>query len=275
MKCFHFIPADKPKYYSNPLVVSSNILLDFEDGIDIKNAHRALQIFQEHQHLLPEQFFVRLNPDLDPIIDMALANLINPCVNIGLVLPKIRTINDIDRYSSLYKIRSKKIIILIEDFYSFEDLKIIASNYKNIEGVGLGLEDILASLVVSDEELKGFVSYIKQRFVFDCLSLGLVKIAPISKFTSDIPGFAQICLTDRCLGFDGKFSIHPEQIKQINTIFRVDKTDYDWAISIKEKTDNFENSGYRIIGGSLITPPMIKKAKNILLHKEKEYEQFQ
>ena len=76
--------------------------------------------------------------------------------------------------------------------------------------------------------------------------------------------FDKDCQGSFLLGFDGRFSIHPNQIDIINKIYNVNEDDYEYAQKIISLSKNEKNSGYSVVNGTLMTPPKIAKSKTII-----------
>ncbi len=182
--------------------------------------------------------------------------LCNDFKNIGVVIPK---------YSGqrFYESANSKVIVLIEDFKSLNRLHEIKFP-ENTFAVGLGLEDMLSVIPKSKNKIKPLIKDIKLRFA---QSVKAENLPAIDSVFTDLDNYAALkdeCLDSNSFGFDGKFSIHPGQIKIINECFEAEPELIDWAKKITDAAQKNNITGYQKVDGFLISPPKVKKAKEIL-----------
>ena len=82
----------------------------------------------------------------------------------------------------------------------------------------------------------------------------------------DEEGLRKSCLRARSLGFDGKWCIHPQQVKIVNEVFSPTEGEIAWAkkvVSAYEEA-NAAGSGAISVNGQMIDAASIKMAQNTL-----------
>ncbi|MBI9032057.1 hypothetical protein JEZ13_08680 [bacterium] len=266
-RTFHFVPADKAKYISNINVLNADhIILDLEDSVDLINKDIARD---KVDYLLGNtkdlfRIWIRCN-SIDSAEFSKDIKLIRKYPQVGLVLPKVETIEDVKSITSQI---NNRLIVLIESFHSLNNITSIVDN-EQVIGLGLGLEDMLINIPRSESELSGLIQGIYQKFILSAKMFNKFCLAGITSNYKSKDQLVHDCNKAISYGFDGKFSIHPNQIEIINKIFSLAQERVDWALEVQQLSNLDESLGYQIISGKLITPPKIKKAKTILSIMEK------
>lgn len=265
-RSYHFIPAHRVDMIAKSVLLEADYLVfDLEDAVPADMKDTARNYLWEHlEQANLDKVFVRINPfdEQDFFKDM---DILSTFKIKGIVLPKIETKQQLKNITDycLNKNKSLQFIALIESFAGIENAKQITRN-ENIFAIGLGLEDLLSKLTIMNEDASDLIKYIRMQFIMGAKAGNLMAIDTISNSLQDINALQAECTMSRNLGFDSKFSIHPNQLKIINDSFSIDSNLKHWAEQIIKLSDNVEQVGYTKVNGELITPPKVKKAKTIL-----------
>ncbi len=266
-RSFHFVPVDKAKYISNINVLNADhIILDLEDSVDLTNKDIARDKVDNLLGNTKDLFrmWIRCNP-IDSDEFSKDIKLLKKYPKVGLVLPKVDSIQDVKPITSQI---NNRLIILIESFLSLNNINTLVDS-KQVLGFGLGLEDMLINLPRSEAELPELLQGIYHKFILSTKIRNKYCLAGITSNYKSKDQLVHDCRKAISYGFDGKFSIHPDQIEIINKMFSLSQESVAWAEDIKHLSNLDESLGYQIISGKLITPPKIKKAKTILSIMEK------
>ena len=88
---------------------------------------------------------------------------------------------------------------------------------------------------------------------------------PVADY-GDEEGLRESCTIARSLGFDGKWCIHPAQIKAVNEVFSPTQTEIEWAEKTVEAYEeaNAAGSGSISVEGQMIDAASIRMARRIL-----------
>ena len=108
--------------------------------------------------------------------------------------------------------------------------------------------------------------YVMHRIVVAARAAGLRAVdGPVADFR-DEEGLRKSCLLARSIGFDGKWCIHPGQIKAVNELFSPTEEEVEWARKVVASYEQAEakGSGSISIDGRMVDAASIKMARNTL-----------
>ncbi len=267
-RSWHFVPSHRSAYLEKALSLPADALVfDLEDGVPVadkeKGRRNLRRFFEGLTSTERRRCYVRVNSE-EPAFRRDL-RLLRQVGFGGVVLPKVED-------PRALKFRMRAIgrathggtrIVLIESFRALTSLASILDAWP-LSGVGLGLEDMFAEVDVPKDEAVDLATHVKLRLIVEAKARGLVSIDSVSLEYRDRARFARECAGSRALGFDGMFSIHPNQIEQINTAFSPRRRDILWARRIARLTSMTDCSGYSRQGKEVIGPPRVRRALRIL-----------
>lgn len=253
IKSFHCIPVINEKYLINLRKLFSAtkpgaIILDFEDSIhpDFKNEARSV-LAQYYQNIIDICFEfgvlcgLRINNRNTSWYNDDIAFLSRHKFDF-IDLPKVESPGDINDLRSLCNTPIAACIETIGGMY-YADI-ICSALDKNRDILFVGHEDPCADYMIERPlDLSSFnpLSF----FIVNCLTAGrrnkLVVIdGPSREFKEEfLNNFEKECLLELQWGFDGKISIHPNQINIINKVFS-DKQKIENAVEIVEKFNDLD-----------------------------------
>jgi citrate lyase subunit beta/citryl-CoA lyase len=137
---YFFIPGDKPNYLSKIDKVDADyIVIDLEDSVSINNKQAAIKLVLALT--LNKKMFLRI-----PFFDYCYTNgqIKDLIIKFDgqIVLPKISSIEDVNKVISLSEGIPLKMIILIENPQSFIAIEEILETFSNkIHAIGFGSHD--------------------------------------------------------------------------------------------------------------------------------------
>ena len=247
-RSFHFIPGHrKPLFDKLKLLDADHIIFDLEDGVASSQKEEARLTIYSFLSCLPQKnFWIRINnPSSQHFLkDVELLRLFP---NIGIVVPKVDDLSALLSVSQESPVNKGQIIALVESFKGVENLSSFASS-PLLFAVCLGIEDLFSCLAIPPHSLTELTNYIKIETLVCAKANGLICIDGVSINYDDDNALLQECKDTRNLGFDGKMSIHPNQLPIINNAFGVDEELVEWAMEIKRKSNLIDDFGYRIVG---------------------------
>jgi citrate lyase subunit beta/citryl-CoA lyase len=108
--------------------------------------------------------------------------------------------------------------------------------------------------------------YAMQRIVVAARAADLRAVdGPVADYR-DEDGLRKSCLLARSLGFDGKWCIHPAQIKTVNEVFQPTEEETEWAKKVLKAYEEASAAGRGAItlDGQMIDAASIRLARNTL-----------
>ncbi|MBA3426472.1 MAG: HpcH/HpaI aldolase/citrate lyase family protein [Rubrobacteraceae bacterium] len=108
--------------------------------------------------------------------------------------------------------------------------------------------------------------YAMQRIVAAARAAGLRALdGPVANY-GDEEGLRESCKIARSLGFDGKWCIHPAQIRIVNEIFSPSDEEIEWARKVVDAYEeaNAAGSGAISVDGQMVDAASIRMARNTL-----------
>ena len=108
--------------------------------------------------------------------------------------------------------------------------------------------------------------YAMQRIVTAARAAGARTLdGPVANY-GDEEGLRESCKIARSLGFDGKWCIHPAQIRIVNEVFSPTKEEIEWSEKVVAAYEeaNAAGSGAVSVDGQMVDAASIKMARNTL-----------
>ncbi len=268
-RSYLFIPGNVPSMLQHMDVYDADvIIIDFEDSIapqEKDEARHLTRAFLRAHRPKDLTILIRINSDSDELIKADLEALKHLAID-GIVLPKTST-SQINAFINLIQDKTVSIYGLIETPEAFFELDAIAK-HKNIKGLMLGGEDLsrfthidkapLSETWHTPKTLLNFAAKVYHKEAID---------TPV--ISDDETMLSEATQVSKRFGFDGKLSIHPNQVPVINKILSPSQSEIDDAKRIviaHQKTNKMRFS----LDGKMVDKPIIESAKR-LLEKAKHY----
>jgi citrate lyase subunit beta/citryl-CoA lyase len=267
-RSYHFIPANKPDWFDRVDSLGADAwIFDLEDAVPGEEKANALVQFTawyDQRFVCKNNIFLRVNGCEHPLAPHE-ARVIGLFPQLGIVLPKVETSTGLSHAADFYDLgENRSVIGLIESPLAFKCLDSILE-VGLLSGIGLGLEDLLCRSIYSAAELSDLVRALRTQLALSAMARGLEAIDTVSLDLSGGDSLRADAEQARSSGCTGKFSIHPNQIPPINSIFSPEETVIAQARELEEFLHRHtDEAGYIRLGQAILSPPKIKKLKHIL-----------
>jgi citrate lyase beta subunit len=182
------------------------------------------------------------------------------------VLPKLNSLSDYDKLLANLNCANLEFIILIENPKIYYELQHRISDYTgNLIAIGLGSHDFMDYIggvhnLQNLDVLRQNILYMARSSGIFAIDIASMQVHQSDHFESELrDGFEK--------GYDGKFIIHPSQMKIFNKFQFYTEKDYLFALKIQEKLKASGNKNEFepvIIDGLIIERPHIDRAEKII-----------
>ncbi|MGH2785517.1 MAG: HpcH/HpaI aldolase/citrate lyase family protein [Actinomycetota bacterium] len=251
------VPGSSPKMLAKAAgLPADEVFFDLEDSVAPleKEAARGnvIQALKENEYQAPTKV-LRVNgvytkwcaKDLLEVVE-AVGEQLD-----AIMIPKVETVSDVKFVSNMLR--------MIEDNMAFEkrlglevqietalgllNLRDIAASDERIEDLILGPADMSASLglptVTAGEPIPGYENLDHFHYVLTHINIAarahnLQVIGGPYLLIRDLDGFRAAAMRERALGYDGKWALHPDQIKILNEVFAPTQDEFDKAEAVLE-----------------------------------------
>lgn len=272
MHPYFFIPATKINKIVELSKKVSNIIIDFEDGINVKDRVRLLDEVIYISNYKELWFRIPLRNEFKEKklnFDLLLSFL-----ELGirkLVIPKITSKIEFSFFlSKLNNYPNLQIILLIEHpRLLIEMAQILQDNdlEKCIMGIGLGSHDLMSFMEIPHflENLsysRLHTIYLARAYEKFAIDIASMDIRDQEKFEKDLE-------TGYSMGYNKKFVIHPQQLSWIHEYNQSDFS-LKWAEKIIAALPEEYDGEPFILDGEIIEKPHVNKALQILKNKKNE-----
>jgi citrate lyase subunit beta/citryl-CoA lyase len=268
-RSYLYVPAHRERFLARAYDGDADaIVLDLEDGVPAhaKEAARAAAV-----EVLADDpgkpTYVRVNGPGTPWCRADVEAVAWPALR-ALRLPKCDRVEDIREVSSwLDQLGCRaRIHLLIESAYGVEEAFQLASASSRIAMISLGEADLRADLRAGTDEAALDLS--RAKCVLASRAAGLESPAQsVYPAVRDLEGLRRSCLGGKELGFFGRFAIHPGQVTVINEVYSPSVEQIIEARELIEALDASVEHGNSVqlrADGSLVAPPMVARARQIL-----------
>ncbi len=274
------VSADRLKHLKKAFMREADVInFNLEDGVSEKNKEFArlfLRKFLVNSDLKSDkEVVIRVNPIDSPFFYQDLTYLL-PVLPHAFRLSKVKTPEDIAALDKLLTSFEKsrgieegfiKIHLSIETPEALNSLNSILKASERVKAAYLGILDLFASLGLPQSKEAGALgNYIREKFVFECRSLGVHPIAPAYQNYQDLDGFKEEALKEKELGFKGKMCISVKQVEVANEVFSPLPEEVERAKKIVKLYQEAERKGKGGITyqGEFIDQPIYKGALSLL-----------
>ena len=267
-RSFIFTPGLKPEMYPKALASGADMVcVELEDGIAPKDKAEArtktMSLFVKPHGDDEIERIVRINclrtafgvADVQSVLD-------TDSPPPALMLPKVLSPDEVIWLDDLLSERghATRLHVIIETNAGLEAVYDIARASSRIDALFFGGVDMAAELRCRNawEPLL----YARSRVVHAAASVGIDAIDVPFLDLDNPDGMKNEAILARNLGFSGKGSIHPKQIKILNEIFTPDQKLVDHANRVIRAFEE-ANTGLVVIDGKLIEKPVLREMQRI------------
>ena len=155
---------------------------------------------------------------------------------------------------------------MIENPIGLANAHKIASLTTRVTSLCLGGEDWAANLNQRRTKRGHELEYIKNKIVTIANTYNIIPIDSVYNFLDDEEGLTKDCQYSRQIGFAGRATVNPKQLKSINDIYLPTKAEYENALL---KTRNIiKKNGMLISNGVIMDPVAINHYKRNIYNYE-------
>ena len=273
-RSFIFTPGLQPEMFPKALVSGADMVcIELEDGIAIKdkdmarkNTINALKTLDVKNDV---ELVVRINCQRTKFGLLDLEAFISSEIKIkAIMLPKVKTPDEIKFIDDLLTDCNldTDLHVIMETNEALENIYDIAHASKRTVALYFGGVDMAAELRV-DNKWENLL-YARSKLVHAGASAGLDVIDVPYLDLENMDGMKKEAELVRNLGFTGKGSIHPKQIKILNEVFTPPQDEIVKAKKILEQFNN-SNTGLVVIDGKLIEKPVLREMQRKILIADK------
>lgn len=275
-----FLPAHNRKFLDKAIVSEADgVILDMEDGVPPLKRVEARQnvieyndngLFRERKNL-----FIRINPadTVDFVEDVSLLTLNDID---GFMPTKVESADDIvflDKLLAFFERKKDlpdgkfKLAPLIETTNAVENIHEIAKASDRLVALCLGGEDYLNDLGSVYTYQQSALAFPRAVVVNAARANGLLPIDTPYLDIKDVEGFKDNETLAYKNGFAGCLILTPRQIEPANEAFTPDSEKVEFSkrviAAVKEASET-GTSGVAMLDGSMVGPPMRKRAETVL-----------
>jgi len=273
-RSFIFTPGLQPEMFPKALVSGADMVcIELEDGIAIKdkdiarkNTINALKTLEVKSDV---ELVVRINCQRTKFGLLDLEAFISSEIKIkAIMLPKVKTPDEIKFIDDLLTDCNldTDLHVIMETNEALENIYDIAHASKRTVALYFGGVDMAAELRV-DNKWENLL-YARSKLVHAGASAGLDVIDVPYLDLENMDGMKKEAELVKNLGFTGKGSIHPKQIKILNEVFTPPQDEIVKAKKILEQFNN-SNTGLVVIDGKLIEKPVLREMQRKILIADK------
>jgi citrate lyase subunit beta/citryl-CoA lyase len=280
----HAVPGSNPRFLERAQGLDSDqVFLDIEDSVAPiakadarKNIVDVLNTGDWGNRVKT----VRVNDwttewtykDVIEVVEGAGANL--DCI----MLPKVQTAEQVVALDTLltqiertmgYEVGRIGIEAQIENALGLINVDAIATASPRVETIIFGPADFMASInmksLVVGEQPPGYdvgdaYHYILMRILMAARAHDKQAIDGPYLQIKDLDGFKRVAGRSAALGFDGKWTLHPDQIAAANEVYSPLQSDYDHAENILDAYEHFTSAKGGAKGAVMLGDEMIDEA---------------
>ena len=273
-RSFIFTPGLQPEMFPKALSSGADMVcIELEDGIAIKdkeearkNTINALKTLEVSNDV---ELVVRINCQRTKFGLLDLESFVSSEIKVkALMLPKVKTPDEITFIDDLLTDCNldTDLHVIMETNEALENIYDIAHASKRTVALYFGGVDMAAELRV-DNKWENLL-YARSKLVHAGASAGIDVIDVPYLDLENMDGMKKEAELVRNLGFTGKGSIHPKQIKILNEVFTPPEDEIIKAKKILEQFNN-SNTGLVVIDGKLIEKPVLREMQRKILIADK------
>lgn len=260
---YFFIPGDKPKYLSKTDNIKADYLVfDLEDAVSINNKQLAIELILALT--FSKNMFLRI-----PLFDNCytteqIKDLIVKFEG-QIVLPKINSIEDVNKVISLADGIPLKMIVLIENPKSFLATEKILQKFSNqIYAIGFGSHDF-CSITGIKHTLEHLAHY-KRQLILYAKAYNVAFLDGVDLDLKNFEHFKKECVFAFEAGAEGKFIIHPLQLEAMCQVDFMSEEEINKLKFVYEKVKNIPMNDIEVytIEGKVYEKPHITRIKYLM-----------
>ena len=289
MRSLLFVPADSDRKLAKSLQSGSDVLIfDLEDSVSLSRKPAGREelvkfltsetVRTARAQAKPTQLYVRVNA-LDTGLTLQDLVSVMPCQPDGIVLPKARGAQDVDRlanYLDAFEAQShpadpaRIIAIATETADSLAGLDSYRHASARLQALMWGAEDLSGDTgALTNKEDDGetwtpIFEFARTRCLLAAAAAGLIAIDTVPTDIHNLEGLRRETQRAYRDGFSAKAAIHPGQVAIINEAMTPNQNTRDWATQVVAAFDASATVGVATLDGKMLDTPHLRLARKIL-----------
>ena len=279
LRSFMFLPAYNTKFIDKALSSNADaLILDMEDSVPLAQRQSARENIIDYNNkglFNNKNIFIRINEIGTKDFAEDITQLVLKGIT-GFMPSKIMNAEDVvflDKMIEVLEIKNNievgtiKLSPLIETTSAVMDINRIAKASKRLVALCFGGEDYLNDLGSTYTYQESAFVMPRAMIVNAARAAGLLPIDTPYLNIADVEGFEEKERAAYKNGFAGCLILNPKQIDPANRAFSPDEEKVEYSKRVIEAVEvaAVENqSGVAMLDGSMIGPPMRKRAQNVL-----------
>ncbi len=264
-----FMPALRIDRLDSALGTMSDwIVLDLEDGVSTDQkpeARRNLRELAEAGYRnVRHRIAVRINPLNAPEGSNDIRELLTwPQLPPLLIISKVESTEILGELLKALPVQASttNLLVMIESPAGVERAFEILSLSTRIAAVGFGSLDYAAVTGCGIDF--GSQLFARSRIVNAAAACEIPAIDGVYLNLRDTNGLEEEARSARCLGFDGKFAVHPNQVDAINNAFTYGSEEVAQAKALLDAASRSRVGAFEF-EGKMVDAPVIRRAKTIV-----------
>lgn len=271
-----FVPGNNTRFLEKAKSLNADIVcFDLEDSVPLeekKSARNLIKNALKHRSEYSSEIYVRTNSPISGMISDDLLEIIQKGVD-GIVIPKVNTINEIQKIEKMMtglekkrKLKPIEVMASIESAEGVVNAYSIASCSKRISALIFGVFDLLNDLGVEYAKKPEGAVYSRAKIPIDARAAGKYAIDAIWQDIDDVAGLEQDSTVAKNLGYIGKSIIHPNQVDVVHKVFYPTLAEIEWAKKVMNTYDLAKKNkkGATTVDGKMIDEVHYKRAVALL-----------
>jgi citrate lyase beta subunit len=241
------------------------ILIDLEDSVPAELKDDARQRWQQLKlGQISKPVGLRINPvrSVAGLKDLlaAISSTVDPCV---IVIPKAESAYEISLVAEILTSagRNSRLWAILETAKGVAEAVAIAVSEERLVALNFGTADYAADIGTSTDW--DAMLYARSKVVQAAAAAGIAAIdSPTFEIGND-ELLKEQSRKSKDMGFAAKVAIHPRQVPIINNVYGYSLEEVKWATNVVKKLERAPG-GIAVIDGTMVGPPALRRAKQIL-----------
>lgn len=267
---YFFIPGDKPNYLSKIDIINADyIVIDLEDAVSLNNKQTAIDLVLDLT--INQNAFIRI-PFFDNCYTAEQIKSLIDKFRGQIVLPKIDSLEDVHTVIKMSSGINLKMIVLIENPTSFMATPEILKTFSDqIHAIGFGSHDFCS--ITGIKHNSEHLTHYKRQLILYAKAFKVSYLDGVDLDLKNFTEFKKECLFAFEAGADGKFIIHPSQLKVLEEVDYMTEDEIKQLKLVYNRVKDIAINDIDVftIEGKVYEKPHVKRIKHLMEKMEGQY----
>jgi citrate lyase beta subunit len=241
------------------------LVLDLEDGVHPEQKADARRLIAKALGGIDfgdSEVWIRVNSEKSPWFQDDAA-MVAGCRPAGVILPKVESLDAIDRFSKVAE--GLPVFLMIETALGVLESRALA-RHPSVRGLLFGAADYRESLRAGRSPQESELAFGRSAILHAARAAGVEAFDTPWFEYMDLEGLEASAGRARLLGFDGKTAIHPSQVRTINRVFSPTPEEIERARGIVEVMEKAFAEGRNVatLGNEMVEALHLAEARRVL-----------